>query len=155
MPIEEEILNATAFKSPQKHAQVNILYTATWLNKHSNAILKPFNLTLQQFNILRILRGCKGKPATIKLLTSRMFDKMSNASRLVDKLVNKGWAERKRSNTDRRQVEIVITDTGMELLEQANNALDTASATYLSSLTTEEANQINELLNKMRGNCSF
>ena len=88
MKIEQEI-QQTVFESEYQKANINLLFTASWLNQKSAKALKPFNISWQQFNILRILRGMGDKPATIKILTERMIDKMSNASRLVEKLKQK------------------------------------------------------------------
>ena len=100
----EEAIHQKTFKTPQQRAQINIIYTAGWLNQFNGQALKPFGISIQQFNILRILRGRKGQPATVKLLTSRMLDKMSNASRLVDKLVAKGLVDRCQSEVDQRKL---------------------------------------------------
>ena len=150
MRIEEAIKQKT-FKSPQHRAQVNIIYTAAWLNQFSSQALKPYGISIQQFNILRILRGRRGEPATIKLLTSRMLDKMSNASRLVDKLVAKKMVERCQSDVDRRQVDITITDHGLRLLDQASAALETATMVHLNNLDDQESSALSDLLDQLRG----
>jgi len=106
MPSIEEAIQQPNFPSPFHRVQVNTIFTAAWLNQRSAQSLKATGLSLQQFNILRILRGRAGKPATIKLLTERMLDKMSNASRLVDKLKEKGLVERQECPSDRRRVDI-------------------------------------------------
>ncbi len=87
MDIEKEIGQSVSFKSDLQRAAVNILYTASWLNMKNTETLKPFALTPQQFNVLRILRGQHPKPSTVNLLMQRMLDKSSNASRLVDRLL--------------------------------------------------------------------
>ena len=113
--------------------------------------LKPFNISWQQFNILRILRGRNPKPATVKLLSERMIDKMSNASRLVEKLRNKGLVERTACEEDRRQVNIVITPAGLELIAKASEAIEVNISHILQTISPKEAKQLNGLLDKIRG----
>ncbi len=147
----EEAIQQPTFQSATHRAQVNILYTAAWLNQQTGQALKPFGLSLQQFNILRILRGRAGKPATVKLLTERMLDKMSNASRLVDKLKEKGLVERRECPTDRRRVDVLITQAGLALIEQASNAVDDTKSYAFRHLSEGEASTLSHLLDKMRG----
>jgi DNA-binding MarR family transcriptional regulator len=147
----EEAIQQKSFKDPQHKAQINILYTAAWLNQHNNLVLKPHRISLQQFNILRILRGMKGEPATIKLLTSRMLDKMSNASRLVDKLVSKKLVQREQAKSDRRRVDITITKAGMKMVEAASTEMEQSFQANFNSLNAQEAETLSELLDKIRG----
>ncbi len=147
----EEAIQQPAFKSATHRAQVNILYTAAWINQQTGQALKPFGLSLQQFNILRILRGRAGKPATVKLLTERMLDKMSNASRLVDKLKEKGLVERQECAADRRRVDILITAAGLELIEAASEAVESTKTFAFRHLSEEEASILSNLLDKLRG----
>lgn len=150
MPSIEEAIQQPVFKTAQHRAQINILYTAAWLNMGTNQALKPFGLSLQQFNVLRILRGRAGKPATIKLLTERMLDKMSNASRLVDKLKSKGLVERVECPDDRRRVDIVITAKGLELIELASKAVENVRVDMFDNLSEKEATDLSNLLDKLR-----
>lgn len=147
----EEAIQQPAFKTPHHRAHVNIVYTSNWLNHRSMMVLKPFGLSPQQFNILRILRGRAGNPATVKLLTERMLDKMSNASRLVDKLKEKGLVSRTECPSDRRRVDIVITKKGLELLNQASLAVEQEIDFHFAGLSGEEATQLSLLLDKLRG----
>lgn len=152
MPSIEQAIQQPHFKSSLHRAQVNVLYTSAWLNQKTAKAIKPFGLSLQQFNILRILRGRAGKPATIKLLTERMLDKMSNASRLVDKLKSKELVERQECPTDRRQVDIVITKAGLDLIQRASEAIEQQQQLKASqNITEEEATQLSILLDKLRG----
>ncbi len=150
-PIEEAI-QQKRFSSANHRAQVNIIYTASWLNQETAQALKPFGLSLQQFNILRILRGRGDQPSTIKLLTERMLDKMSNASRLVDKLKDKGYVERKECLSDRRRVDILITDKGLKVIGDASDEVDRIREKYFQNLTDEEADNLSNLLDKLRQN---
>jgi len=151
MPTIEEAIKQPTFKSAQHRAHVNIVYTSAWLNQTTAQALKPFSLSLQQFNILRILRGRGGKPATVKLLTERMLDKMSNASRLVDKLKEKGYVERLECMDDRRRVDILITKTGLDVISKASYAVEAARKIAFSPLSEAEAQELSDLLDKLRG----
>ncbi len=150
MKIEEEI-RQKHFKSEYQKVQINILFTASWLTKRTGDLLKPFKISWQQFNILRILRGMHPDTASIKLLTERMIDKMSNASRLVEKLKQKGLVERKECPADRRKVDVGITEEGLKLLREASKVIEEDMNTHLNEISTEEANQLNTLLDKLRG----
>ena len=151
MPTIEDAIKQPTFKTAAHRAQVNTIFTAAWLNLLTGQTLKPFGLSLQQFNILRILRGRGGKPATIKLLTERMIDKMSNASRLVDKLKEKGFVERRECPSDRRQVDILITDAGLEMIDHASKAVEASQNRIFGNLSEEEAVTLSQLLDKLRG----
>lgn len=146
----EEAIQQKKFVSVYQKAHLNILYSAACLNQATTRLLKPFGLTWQQFNILRILRGQQPKHATVKLLTERMIDKMSNASRLVDKLEKKGFVKREQSEVDRRQVDISITQEGLVLLEKASQVVETGLRFTDNTLTEKEANTLNQLLDKIR-----
>lgn len=110
--------------------------------------LKPFEVSIQQFNVLRILRGQQGKPANLSTINERMVTKMSNTTRLVDKLIAKGFVNRCLCPSNRRKVEIVITDQGLKALSKMDNALDKAHGTILKNFTKDELEQLNHLLDK-------
>jgi len=150
MKIEDEIQQKKFKNQPQKLA-VNILFTSTWIGTMNMHSLKPYGISRQQFNILRILKGMHPKPATVKLLTERMIDKMSNASRLVEKLKSKGLVERQSCELDRRRVDIVITAKGLKLIEKASKVVEKDLVNNLSNLTTSESQELNRLLDKLRG----
>jgi len=149
MNIEQEI-QQKQFTSEYQKAHINVLFTASWLSQASGQALKPFQISWQQFNILRILRGMRPEPATVKLLTERMIDKMSNASRLVDKLSKKGLVERTVCPADRRRVDIRITKEGLALLAEASAAMERSLENRMGALTPDEATELNRLLDKMR-----
>ncbi len=138
------------FQSEYQKVQSNILHTASWLNLHSTKLLKPYRISPQQYNILRILRDLHPKPATVKLLTERMVDKMSNASRLVEKLRQKGFVVREASDEDRRRVDVKITDKGLMVVEKASDALEKAMEEQLSTISPQEASELNRLLQDIR-----
>lgn len=150
MKLEEEI-KQSKFKDEYHKLGVNIIYSASWMSTLHLHTLKIFNISVQQFNILRILKGRHPEPATVKLLTERMIDKMSNASRLVEKLKQKGLVERTSCPEDRRRVDIAITEKGTKIIEQASKILESEMEKSLSALNKKEAKQLNDLLDKMRG----
>jgi len=149
MKLEKEIFSK-GFESDYNKAIINIVYTYGWINNHLKIELDKFNLTHQQFNILRILRGQHPNPATINLLKERMLDKMSDASRIVDRLVQKEFVHRCINKKDRRAADISITKKGLTILEQIH--LDVNMKDVLkNNLTEEEALQLSDLLDKLRG----
>lgn len=150
MRIEDEI-KQVQFRNEYHKLNINLLFTASWLSQMTTQILRPHQLSWQQFNILRILRGRYPEPASVKLLSERMIDKMSNASRLVEKLRQKGYVERIESPTDRRRVEISITELGIEVINKASEVLENETEARLSIISEAEAQQINTFLDSLRG----
>jgi DNA-binding MarR family transcriptional regulator len=149
MRLEEEI-QQKEFKNENQKALVNIIYTFNWLDSKFKDFFKIYDLTSQQFNILRILRGQHPKPCTINLLKERMLDKMCDASRIVERLRLKNLLDRTPSPNDRRSVDIIISDKGLKLLELIDNNIDSLYNT-MNSLSHEEINLLNSLLDKARG----
>jgi len=150
MKIEDEI-KQEKFTSEYQKLVVNLLYTSGWITSKNSEFLKVHKLTSQQFNILRILRGQYPNPATVNLLIERMLDKMSNASRIVDRLVAKKLAERKSCPADRRRVDIIISDKGMKLLEKIDLDEKLWNKKF-ENLSLKEAKTLNNYLDKLRGN---
>ena len=150
MSIEEDIKQTIPFKSPHHRVMVNLMFTSNWVSDSQARLLKPYGLTLQQYNVLRILRGQFPNPAKVTDITERMLDKMSNASRLVDKLVLKRLVLRTECPSDRRAVDVVITEAGLELLKKLDAFQDKWDATHNHKLTEEEAVQLSLLLDKLR-----
>lgn len=148
MKIEEEI-KQSVFKTEYQKAYINVVFTAGYLEQAQAALFKPFGITLPQYNILRILRGQHPKPATISMLIERMLDKTSNASRIVDRLEAKELVTRKQCPADRRTVDVMITEKGLDLLKQMDG-LEGGKGTGIMNLTEEEAMQLNSLLDKIR-----
>jgi DNA-binding MarR family transcriptional regulator len=118
------------------------------ISEMMTATLKPFEVSIQQFNVLRILRGQQGKPANLSTINERMVTKMSNTTRLVDKLIAKGFVNRCVCPSNRRKVEILITDSGLDALTQMDEALDKAHDTILVNFNKKELEQLNQLLDK-------
>src|ERR1700710_3249412 len=137
MRIDEEI-QSNKFEDNYHKAVINITYTDGWLNNAIRPYFEKYNLTNQQFNILRILRGQYPKPATINLLKERMIDKMSDASRIVDRLVQKGLVSRCTNNKDRRAVDIRISEVGLDILSKMDVEFK-AKEILQNNLTEEDA----------------
>ncbi len=148
MKIKEAIKQNKDFKNNLHEAMVNIHYTAGWLAQVNHKVVDPHNLSMQQYNVLRILRGQHPKSVTVKFIIERMLDKSSNASRLVDKLLAKGLVERTQSPEDRRRVDIKISDSGLKLLN--NLASEFESINKNLNISEGEARTLSDLLDKMR-----
>jgi DNA-binding MarR family transcriptional regulator len=149
MRIDDEI-QSNKFEDSYHKTVINISYTYGWLNNLFRCTFEKYNLTQQQFNILRILRGQYPNPATVNLLKERMIDKMSDASRIVDRLVQKGLVSRCTNTKDRRAVDIRISDVGLEILSKMD--IEFKAGDFLkNNLTEQEACQLSDLLDKMRG----
>ena len=146
MGIEEHI--QAKFKSEHHKAIVNIRYTSNWISNHHNSQLSLYDLTLAQFNILRILRGANER-LSIKVVKERMLEKSPNTTRLIDKLIEKKFVKRSRCKIDRRVVYIEISKIGLEVLSKIDTIFDEISLE--GKLSTSEAQQLNLLLDKLRG----
>ncbi len=146
----EEAIKQREFKDPYNKLVVNLMYTNSYLVTAQNTLFKPFGISPEQYNVLRILRGQKGNPTTVSSIQDRMLNKMSNASRLIEKLKNKGLVMREECPKDRRQMDVLITEKGMELLSDLQKRVEEANKNFVH-LDLEEANRLNELLDKMRG----
>jgi DNA-binding MarR family transcriptional regulator len=149
MEIGKEIKQAK-FKNEHQKMLINLLFTSNWLSAKHACNLKPYGISSQQFNLLRILRGQHPKPATVNLLIDRMLDKNSNASRLVEKLRVKKLVERATCEEDRRAVNVIITQKGLDLLAEIDKE-ETSFLKELKNLSEKEAEQVNLLLDKLRG----
>lgn len=148
MNLEKEI--QSKFESEYQKVVVNLVYTYHWINTILKDRLDKYHITLQQFNILRILRGQHPKPATINLLKERMLDKMSDASRIVDRLVQKGLVTRETNQKDRRAVDIMISEEGLEILRKIDPII-TPEDILKANIPEEDVVRLNYLLDKMRG----
>lgn len=149
LKLEDEI-HQKKFKNDFQKLAVNLLYTNHWLNGHYNSFFKNSDITTQQYNVLRILRGQHPNPCSIKLIKERMLDKMSDASRIVDKLKAKKLLIRRECPNDRRSVDVVITEKGLELLKSLDN-IDEDFKEIFNTLSSEEVKTLNDLLDKLRG----
>jgi DNA-binding MarR family transcriptional regulator len=134
------------FANSKVKALINILYTASWITSFQNDFFKPYGISPQQFNILRILNGAKG-PLKVQVIKDRMVERSPNATRLMDKLCDKQLIERIPCAEDRRVVHISITNKGKELL---NSISENFNEDLLKNITQQEARQLSDLLDKMR-----
>lgn len=146
----EDAIQQKEFKDPYNKLVVNLLYTHSYLVTAQNSLFKPHEISPEQYNVLRILRGQNGVPTTVSSIQDRMLNKMSNASRLVEKLKTKGLVKREECPNDRRQVDVMITERGLELLSVLQALVENGNKSFVH-LNLEEVNQLNDLLDKMRG----
>ena len=139
---------APRYESVFQQAMVNVFFTHNYCNEKVKQALMPYEITAQQFNVLRILRGQYPKPCTVNLLKSRMLDKMCDASRIVDRVVQKEWVNKKVNHYDKRAVDVIISDKGLALLSKLDEEVS-LSAIISPKLSYDEAVQLNELLSKI------
>jgi DNA-binding MarR family transcriptional regulator len=147
MTLEKDI-NQTRFRNEHQKATVNIIYTNNWLMERIARILDAAGITSQQYNILRILRGA-GQPLSTSQIRQRMLDKMSDSSRIVDRLIIKGMVKKNDCKSDKRLVDIVITAKGLRLLEKID-AYNGRVDGIMMNLSEAEAKTLNKLLDKIR-----
>lgn len=146
----EDILKTSAGLPLSKKTILNVLITNTMFKDEIQSVLKPYDLSIEQFNVLRILRGQKGTPVNLQDIQERMINKMSNTTRLVDKLILKNYVERFVCKINRRKVEIFITAKGLELLQELDSLIDDSETKLTNNLSITELEQLNKLLNKLR-----
>ena len=146
----EKIIKTEAELPLSRKAIVNLLYTENWVRDKINLELKTYDISIQQFNVLRILRGQKGKPANLSTIQERMVSKMSNTTRLVDKLIQKEYVTRATCPSNRRKVEIHITEKGKTFLDKVSPAMHNFETELTSTLSEEDLVTLNTLLNKLR-----
>ena len=149
MKIDDEIKGR--FRNEYHRGIINLTYTLSQLNYQFLQLLKKHNVTQQQYNVLKVLRGFRSEaPVSIGFIKDRMLDKNSDVSRIVDKLYERGLVTRCEKSTDRRQKDVDISDKGLELLA-AMDECEKKADTLLSNLTEDEVKQLNTLLDKIRG----
>lgn len=148
MKLEDEI-KQSKFRSPFQKLHLNLLFTCGWIRERQRKSFEQLDITPQQYNALRILKGNYPKPYSTSQIRERMLDKMSDTSRIVDRLIQKGLAERKICKADRRLVDVVITKKGLELIEKSAQAIS-AQEKYFHKLSRQEVDQLNQLLDKLR-----
>jgi DNA-binding MarR family transcriptional regulator len=148
MKIEEEI-SQRRFKSGHQKALLNLLYTASWLQGKQHDFFKPFKITAQQFNILRILKGQHPNSISATEIKSRMLDRNSDVSRLLDRLVAKDLISKRTCPNDKRATDVNITEPGLELLKTLDNYQNEIDCVL--SLSEDEALELSNLLDKSRG----
>jgi len=148
MGIEQDIQQAK-FRNAWQKASINLIYTLAWLKEKTRTIFEAEDITPQQFNILRILRGSFPQPLSTLQIRERMLEKMSDTSRIVDRLITKGFVKKVTCKSDRRLVDVIITDKGKKLLERLDARQDEIDA-VLGNLSEKDANLLSELLDKIR-----
>ncbi|MDF4223424.1 MarR family transcriptional regulator [Maribacter sp. M208] len=144
----EEIIKTNQKMPLEKRTLIHLALVINKIDEEIATVLKPFDISIQQFNVLRILRGQNGKPANLSTINDRMVKKRSNTTRLVDKLILKGFAQRTICLNNRRKVEIVITEGGLHILNEIDGILFEAEKRILKEFDEIELHQLNELLNK-------
>lgn len=149
MGLEEDIKQQKGFKSERHKALVNIIYTHNWLSDQMKVLLSEFELTRQQFNVLRILRGQDPNPISTWEIRERMLDRMSDVSRIVDRLEKKGLALRGACSDDKRKVDVCISEKGLDLLTQIDGRNEAFEKMY-AGISEEDAKTLNALLDRFR-----
>ncbi len=148
MEIEKEINQVRPFRSEFQKATINLIYTHNWLSMRMKSFFKPHNITIQQYNVLRILKGAQ-KPLSTSDIRARMIEKMADTSRLVERLSAKGWVKREASLEDKRLVDVTITPLGLEYVSKLEGLNEHVESIY-ENLTSDEAIDLNTILNKLR-----
>ena len=146
----EEIIKSNSTLSIEKRTVLNMMYSQNVIADKFNELLKSSDLSSEQFNVLRILRGQKGKPANMCVIQERMIAKTSNTTRLVDKLLLKGLVNREVCEVNRRKMEITITEKGLQLLSQLDPKIEAHENLFAGNLTAAELENLNILLEKYR-----
>lgn len=147
MSLEEDI-NQTSFRNEFQKAAINFIYSYNWMNERMKLFFDKEDITPQQFNILRILRGA-GKPISTLQIRQRMLDKMSDTSRIVDRLLIKDFVKKDTCSNDKRLVDVSITDKGKKLLEKLDANNDEMDAIF-NNFSENDARNFNGLLDKLR-----
>jgi len=150
MSLEKDI-SQQVFRNEKHKAAVNIIYTFHWLTEKIREMIGNEDLTLQQYNILRILRGAKGERMNMHTVKARMIDRAPNATRLTDKLLAKGLVERERCDQDRRVVHVRITPKGLDLLRELDKAMRSHWDSVHARLSDADARVVNSALDALRG----
>lgn len=150
----ENAIQQRSFHSETQRAGVNLLFTASWFSKELTRALKELDISWQQFNIMRILKGQAGKPATLKTVSERMIDPMSNTSRLVEKLVCKGFVDRRPGDCDRRKVMISLTEEGKRHLKEASKIVEGIAENLFGHMPERDLKDLNDYLDRLRNNKS-
>lgn len=146
----EEVIKSTVPMDVSKKIILNVLYTQNVVSDSFNEILKPYDISGEQYNVLRILRGQKGNPANMCVIQERMLARTSNTTRLVDKLLLKEFVTREVCPENRRKIEVLITQKGLDVLKELDPKVTTHEESFSNNLSTDEINQLNQLLEKYR-----
>ena len=145
----EEAIKQKKFRSESQKLNINLIYTYSWMIHKQKPFYEGYGLTMQQYNVLRILRGNFPDPYSTHMIRDRMLDKMSDVSRIVDRLCKKKLVKSSQCSTDKRLVDVYITDQGLELLKEMDK-IASQMETIFKGLTKKEQMMLNDLLDKMR-----
>ena len=145
----EDAIQVDSFPSVYQKVSINLIYTMTWADVRLQEFFGEFNLTSSQYNVLRILRGQHPKPVSTALIRDRMIHRNAGVSRLVDRLAEKGFLTKSTCETDRRLVDVVITEAGLGVLKQMDDRRARIDEIY-ANLSAEEAEELSRLLDKIR-----
>jgi DNA-binding MarR family transcriptional regulator len=146
----EDIIKSTVTLDDAKKVIINVMFTQNVISDKFNEVLKPYDLSSEQYNVLRILRGQKGVPTNMCVIQERMIAKNSNTTRLIDKLLLKELVTRDVCPENRRKIEVLITDKGMDILTELDPKVIAHEQQFANNLTTEELEKLNFLLEKYR-----
>lgn len=145
----EQAIKQKKFENEYQKLLVNLLYTTGQISSAQSRLLKPYGISIQQYNVLRILRGQHPKSVSVSVVAERMLDKNSNASRLIDKLVKKKLIKRKVSECDRRQKNVVITASGLKFLEPVDKKIREFQK-HFEIISVNDAKKVNKILDQLR-----
>ena len=146
----EQAIKQFEFESRGQRLGVNLIFTSNWVQERQKSYFSKFGITQQQYNVLRILRGNYPKPYSTSDIRERMLDKMSDASRIVERLVKKDLVVRKINKKDKRLVDVTISDSGLDLLEKIDKTIENFVQKPFSNLTEKEQEILDSLLDKVR-----
>ena len=146
----EEVIKSNVVLNDAKKVILNLMYAQNVIGDKFNELLKPYDVSPEQYNVLRILRGQKGSPVNMCDIQERMLAKNSNTTRLIDKLLIKNYVTREICPVNRRKMEILITAKGLSLLEELDAKVASHEQTFASNLTADELQYLNQLLEKYR-----
>ena len=146
----EQSISQSKFDSEQEKLMINVIYSANLLNLITSRLFKPYELSPQQYNVLRILSGEEGESIALMDIEHRMLDKSSNVSRLVDKLISKDLVNRSVSSKDRRRIEIIITSRGKSVLKEIDVILADMNSKIKAIISDDNAKQTNRILDQLR-----
>lgn len=146
----EEIIKSRVHLSITKKVLLNLTYTKNFIGDKFSELLKPYGISSEQFNVLRILRGQEGNPLNMQDIQERMVAKNSNTTRLIDKLLKKELVERNTCSNNRRKIEVKITDNGLRILSELDPIIENHELFFTEKLSNKELETLNKLLEKIR-----
>lgn len=145
----EQIIQTKSFHSLEQRTVIHLLLVGNRISELVGQALKPFGISMQQFNVLRILRGQKGAPSNLNTLNERMISRMSNTTRLVDKLLERGFVSRTICESNRRKIEITLTASGAEILSRMDTVVREVENDLMKNMSGEDLKTLNLLLNRI------